>query len=257
MKSLIVLSASAAFLAGSGAYAAPLAADDFSSYALGTNLAVANGGTGFNGSYSVGSGEGFLNNVRNTNPISYPNYAAVGGNYANLADGFGFGGSNFFQRQVDLAGPFAPYSDGTRVGLDGTTLYGSFAYFNQTANAATGGKFFLQGAANSEFFLPTAGADGLLVFRIDFGVGNADTITFFSNPDLTTFNGSGGTSSNGDFSFLSIGYIVLNGTDNGGDELRVDNIQLGATLADVVPIPEPTTLAAMALLGGAMLRRRR
>ncbi len=231
--------------------AAVLASDDFN-YANATPLSSANGGSGFTGAYSVGNGapENFLSEVRNGSPLSYPNYADVGGNYANLASGFGGPTFNFFQRDVDVAGAFSAYNDGTRVGLDNTTLYGSFAY-----NVASGSaRFFLQGAATSpEITLPTNGSNSFFVFRIDFGAANADTFTYFNNPDLTTFNGTGGTALSGDFSFQRLGFVTPNDTN----EVRVDAIRLGTTLNDVTGVPEPSTFAMLALGGLAFISARK
>ena len=42
-----------------------------------------------------------------------------------------------------------------------------------------------------------------------------------------------------------------------GDNTLIDEIRIGTTLADVIPVPEPVTLTVLAIGGLALLRRRR
>lgn len=237
------------------ANAAPLASDNFTSYTSGTALEGLNGGTGFSAGYTTSSPSfGFLAEVRNGAPLSYPDYndQSLGGNYANLAGGFGGPAYMDFRRTVDVAGAFSAYNDGTYVGLNNTTLYGSFAY--NTANGVL--NFLLQGPSDTFFALPTNGnANSLLVFKINFGTANADTITFFNNPTLAFDEGTASsTSQMGDFSFNRIGFAVNGDTFEG----RVDNIRFGNTAADVISaVPEPSTYALLALGGMVVLFLRR
>ena len=245
----------AALGAVSQGHSAMLASDNFTSYTINTALDGLNGGTGFSAGYTTSSPSfGFLAQVRNGAPLSYPGYndQSLGGNYANLAGGFGGPAYMDFRRTVDVAGAFSAYNDGTYVGLNNTTLYGSFAY--NTANGVL--NFLLQGPSDTFFALPTNGnANSLLVFKINFGTANADTITFFNNPTLAFDEGTASsTSQTGNFSFNRIGFAVNGDTFEG----RVDNIRFGNTAADVISaVPEPSTYALLALGGMVVLFLRR
>ncbi len=239
--------------AGPFARAAVLASEDFTSYPPSTNLQGLNGGTGWSGGWAVGApGQGYLNEVRNGAPLSYPNDSNPGGNYANLAAGYGGPSFNYIQRTVDVGGAFSAYNDGTRVGADGTTLWGSFAY-----NNVGGLQMYLQGATNKIFSTPTVGADSLYVFRIDYGAANADTITIWNNPDLTTWNPSSTptTTSSNDYSFQTLVFVAPNSTNEG----RIDAIRFGTQAIDVVPytVPEPASVMLIGLSGALLVRRRR
>lgn len=218
------------------AKASLLASDDFN-YAVNVNMAdnSVNGGTGWNGKYAVGAaGFGYLNQIRDSLPLSYPNYPAAGGTYANLASGYGGPAFNYFQRTVSLSGAFSAYSDGTRVGKDGMVLWGSFLY-----NKVSGLQMWLQGATNKVFTLPTTGSDSLYVFRITFGAGNADTVTIWNNPDLATWTPAASPTSTvtGDYSFQTFVFVAPNSTNEG----RVDNLRFGTEAIDVVPYTATAT----------------
>lgn len=238
-------------LMASPAGAAPLASDDFSSYDT-NNIEFENGGTGWNLGYSVGSSEGFLNDVRlsaptppaSPDPLNYPNYVSSEGNYANVASGFGGPTFNFIQRNVDVTGAFGAYNDGTRVGLDGTTLWGSFLY-----NKVNGMEFWLQGAGNIPFQLPTAGADSLFLFRIEFGAGDSDTITIWNNPNLPSWTPAATPTSVSisNYAFQSVIFVAPNDQNEG----RFDDIRFGTTASDVVPYtPSGSGYSAWAMANG-------
>ncbi|MEI7928899.1 MAG: hypothetical protein WCH40_10140, partial [Verrucomicrobiales bacterium] len=113
---------------------------------------------------------------------------------------------------------FSAYNDGTRVGKDGTVLWGSFLY-----NKVNGLQMWLQGAGNQIFDLPTGGSNSLFVFKITFGAGNADTVTIWNNPDLTTWTPSASPTSSvsGDYSFQTLVFVAPNSENEG----RVDNCE--------------------------------
>ncbi len=259
MRSRMIAAAAAAVVGLSVAgvaRAAVLASENFNSYNTSggnVNLSGLNGGSGFSGGWAVGApGQGFLNEVRTASPLGYPNYVSPNdGNYANLASGYGGPSFNYAQRTVDVVGAFSAYNDGTRVGADGTTLYGSFLY-NNTA----GGQLYLQGATNHVFTLPTTGSDSLYVFKLAFGAGNADTFKVYSNPDLTTFDINTATptsTSSGDFSFQTLVFVAPSSTN----EVRFDKIVLGSNIGDVIPVPEPASLGLLGAMSLGLLRRRR
>ena len=233
-----------------------LALDNFSSYNPPISLQDLNGGTGFSGGYAVGApSQGYLNIVRNDQPLSYPNTTGLGGNYANLAGGYGGPAFNYFQRALDVNGSFSALKEGADVGADNKVVWGSFAY--HTANGTL--NLFLQsGVATNFFALPSNGnTDSFYLYRIAFGTNNVDTISFYNNPDLSTFdpNSVPTSSVTGDYSFRNIGFAVNGDTHEG----RVDNIRFGDTPEDVgvVPVPEPATWVAGVLASAVITFRAR
>lgn len=244
-----------ALIAGSipASHAAVLASDDFSTYPT-VNINGANGGTGWNGGWEVGApGIGYLNDVRTASPLSYANYEPNGGNYANFASGYGGPSFNYVQRTVDVVGAFSAYSDGTRVGLDNTSLWGSYLY-NNTA----GFEFWLQGAANSTISVsPTTGSNSLYLYNINFGAGNVDSMSIWINPNLATWTPSAPptTTLSGNFAFQTLVFVV----PNNENEARIDNVLLGAQAIDVVPytVPEPSSFLLAGIAGLGLCFRRR
>ena len=162
------------------------------------------------------------------------------------------------------------------LGANGTSVFGSvlianpsgaplgftgleFAIGNPNANrkitlgeAAGSGDWVVIGAgaaassaSATNLALPAASsATREIVFRIDFGAGNADTFTLI-NPDGT--DGATSATSNLEFSTLHLASF-------GGDPGVVyDEIKLGTTLADVTNvIPEPASMA-LGMLGLALM----
>ncbi|MDX6765829.1 MAG: PEP-CTERM sorting domain-containing protein [Candidatus Methylacidiphilales bacterium] len=237
--------------------AATLLNEDFNGYTIDSTIDGNNGGSGWGGSWATSSPSfGYLHTTRNNVAnLSYSGYSAVGGNYANLAGGYGGPAYMDMTRQVDLAGAFSSYVSGGSVGADGTTLWGSFAYAYSAGSTLN---LFLSGASTNYVPLADAGVSSLFVFKIDFGAGNADTLTYFLNPNLATFDGTGaptGTQA-GNFSFTRFGF-ALNGDTHEG---RFDTIRMGNLVGDVVPvtIPEPSTYAlfGIGMASLAWLRRR-
>jgi len=224
-----------------------LVEETFSDYATNSNLSGANGGTGWNGGWSVGHpGEGFANQVRSNvfsfSNSSYPGYTtASGGNYFN---NFGLGGFNFGERFIDTtSGAFSN---------DGNKVYGSFLYQGGGTN-----EFRLRTADGDNFLLPPTTADGtagLVLYRIELNTGNTDTLTAWYNPTLATFDENitpASLSGTGNYAINKVIWVM-----NGGNENRIDDIRLGTTLVDVVAIPEPASLALVASAGLLLLRRR-
>lgn len=252
------------------ARAVVLASDDFNSYAIATNLSGLNGGSGWNGGYSVGApGQGYLNEVRNASQpaapnLAYPGYISNGGNYANLASGYGGPNFNYFQRGLDVSGAFSAFSETNPggynvVGADGTSLWGSFLYHN-----VGGLQLWLQqqtgpsSATSAQFVAPTTGSDSLFLFRIDYGSGGSDTMTIWNNPDLATWTPAGSPTStaSGNYSFSNLIFVAPNSQNEG----RIDNIRLGTEAEDVVPytaIPEPSAAILIGLAALPLARRRR
>jgi len=269
----------AAFTLGAStvAQASLLALETFNTYPnqqvdgdVAGNLIGKNGGTGWGGAWdagnTVGSGTGYLNQVRNTGAnFAYPNYtasttpAASAGNYLNLAAGFGGPNFNYAERFVDTSGGgtfgSAAYlttngATETVVGADNTTIWGSLLH------KGVGGQLWLRNGSqgDSVFGLPDSTPDALLLYKIDYAPGN-DTITIWNSPDLSTWTPASPASStaSGNYAFNK---VILIEAANDSEKL-FDDLRFGTTAADVVPIPEPTSIAAISLAGAALLRRRR
>lgn len=260
--------------------AATLTYEGFTGYpSSNNNLVGDNGGTGWSGAWNSTNSQGFLSTVRNSgNVLAYPGYtgsttpAASGGNYLNLAAGFGADNPSSVFRSLDtsVGGNYDTngylLSPGL-IGADNKTLWGSILYSNDQQPGSSTRQYQLEGGtAPYVFTLPQTATSNLLVFRIDFRPGATDTVTTFNNPNLATFNGSTGgvTSAPGDYSFTTIRLLetFVSGS-NGGSEGQYDDLRFGQTLSDVAPtaVPEPSTwmlgLGGCALLVGLQQRRRR
>jgi hypothetical protein len=126
------------------------------------------------------------------------------------------------------------------------------------ASTWTGG-----GNANQEGTLTFGGLDPypvstLVVGKIEWGTGGADemfTLYSVDPSDLGTL-GTGVTASMSDVTQSAFDTISFTKRNSGGTA-TYDEIRFGATLADVTPVPEPSSMALLGLGGLALLRRRR
>jgi len=258
--------------------AATLTSEGFTLYPNGNIDVVGNNGpTGWGGAWASPVAEGFLHTVRTPTSIAYSGYngastpAASGGNYLNLAAGFGFANPVSVFRPLDTSAGGVYGSNGYLlspgvIGADGKTLWGSILYSQPnpgvTSNIAG---FQLEGGGTFTTDLPQLAASNLIVFRIDFGASATDTVTLFSNPNLATFDGTSGgvTSAAGDYSFNTLRLreqFVLGTPGTTGSETQYDDIRFGTSVGDVAPItavPEPTTLGLLAAGAILALRRRK
>ncbi len=258
------------------ASAATLAYEGFTGYPNANNNIVGqNGGTGWGAAWNSGTSEGFLHTVRTPSTIAYAGYtgsttpAASGGNYLNLAAGFGAANPANVFRFLDVTGGgtfgAAGYVSGGKIGADNTTLWASLLLSSQANSGGANGSAtitFNSTTANN-VTLPQSQASNLVVFKFVFGPGSTDTVTTFANPNLATFDGTSGgvTSAAGDYAFtgLTLTESYTGGSGSPGAETRYDDIRFGTTLADVAPVaavPEPTTLAAIGGVALLTLRRR-
>ena len=268
IKTLIVTGATlaAVLTLQTSALAQTLATEDFSGDTLGSTISGGTGGTGWSGAWGTTSDSfGYLHTVRGSAdaPLSYPGYAAVGGNYLNFAGGFGGPAYMQVERAVSTSS-FSAYESGGTVSAPGTTLWGSFAYRNDNGTAAV---FFGGNDVGGSNYLNLPGSGGgvnLALFSVNYGAGNADTVNLWIDPSLsgsftgTTSDASFSGSVAGNFSFTTYGF-ALNGDTY---QTAIDNVLLGTSSAAVnVPIsaPEPSSMAllAMGAIGLFMMLRRR
>ena len=178
----------------------------------------------------------------------------TGGNVTNSRLGFALANSSFNTSNFNYNIANEGLQQGSGLGLTlgrfnnvngvvSATQFGSGATGN---GAGFGGNVF--GTASDPLF--AAGQSGLIVGRITWGA--TDIIDLFlADTDLNI--GSA-------FSTLSVS-VDQSAFDTitwaRGDVVVMDEIRFGATLADVAPIPEPSSLGFLCLGALAMLRRRR
>lgn len=150
---------------------------------------------------------------------------------------------------TSTAEEFAPIF--TTKGGNRSTLFG--ATRTAAGQSASDGQFDLANGNVSSDIAARDTNNHFLVAKFDFGIADADTVTVWWDPTSATDFGSTGNAqiSVTDASFDGIGFTALNAT------LRLDEIYLGTTLADVTAVPEPSSTALLGLGGITLILRRR
>ncbi|MEM6505804.1 MAG: PEP-CTERM sorting domain-containing protein [Planctomycetota bacterium] len=96
----------------------------------------------------------------------------------------------------------------------------------------------------------------LFIVKIELSdVSNSDSVTVWVNP--TDFSSEGALGSGTSVSGFDLQFDQVTLADFGGSELSIDEIRIATTLASAVPVPEPASLALLALGSMFVMRRRR
>ena len=223
----------AATLTLSQVNAALIASDDFSAEGSGTGFAAAsNWGTGnvSGGEYSTGT-ENFRN-FAVTTPSSNTEYWA----------------SIEFSLAANSWGGLSFFNGGSEVLLLG----------RDTGHAFWGidGRFVADTYSTVAF---VADETVHLLARLEFDVnggGTPDQVSLWVNPSDTTSLATLGTPS-ATVADNNLGPYTRLRLGTGSSSLTADNLYIGTTLADVTPVPEPSSAALLGLGGLALILRRR
>ena len=96
----------------------------------------------------------------------------------------------------------------------------------------------------------------LFILKIELSdVANSDSVTLWVNP--ADFSSEGALGSGTTVSGFDLQFDQVTLADFGGSELSLDEIRIATTLADATPVPEPTSMALLALGSACLFRRRR
>ncbi len=260
-------------LAAQPAGAALIAYESFDYANVGGDLLGSGGGFGFSGNWQPGGFNAFTNT-----------------NYDIQADGLTFGplltsGRSAGTLAVDamagitrnLTAPLGLVDQTVYLSLlvrpEGVLNAGAFSgFFGLNFESATEPELFVGkpgGGATGQYVIEDRGGSGqvssgvnaqvgetaLLVVKAEFSATGNDTFTLFVNPTLGVEPLTGAVKSNS-----NVGSVVgLTIYSTGA--LRIDELRLGQTFADVTPaataVPEPTSLALLLLGVGAIYFARR
>lgn len=249
-------------VAGNSVNAALLASESFN-YAAGSNLTGLNGGFGFGGAYTE---NGIATRTIAAGSLNYPSSVSYvpAGNSAQIATT----GEFFAQtkRTLGSSASLADNSAGTRyisfllnsavlpanyaqVGLGGSDAYVTFGF--------DGSQFALEGtgAAKVTFGAPVANTTYLFVGKVvNNGTTSVASLNVYGPSD--TVPGTEGSFQATTSSFNSVALNGFYGFQGQNATLRLDEIRIGDSYADVVAVPEPTSMAVLGLLSTGLLARR-
>jgi hypothetical protein len=170
-----------------------------------------------------------------------------------------------------------------KAGAEGTTLWASFLARQDLSNndytvnfhenhiawnpGSEGGSVGLSngvwtlseiggGTSASTSIARTVGQTYLMVLQMEFLTEGSDRVTLYVDPTpglaLPSVAGTSITTTK-DFCFSGVSFYPGNVTGSGA----LDELRFGASYADVTPIPEPATIALLALGGLGLLGRKR
>ena len=247
-----------AMLIGSNVPAALIAFDSFE-YDAGTdNLNGKNGGFGFTAGWSGTAG---VQEVR-TPGSNYPNLFTLGNkafisasnqNFRTLTSGnVGAGDSTVWISFI-----------GQRVGVNNIRFFGLSFYegdVNTSANERFtigensnnsndqwGAHFTSAGTPRLDVAGTSVTTESLLLARIDYHSAANDDFYLWVNPDLSAGEPTTGTAGASSVGLQNLAFDRLSiraGTLNGGNigEANYDEIRIGSTFADLLAVPEPSSL---------------
>ena len=272
--------AAAASMPGLGAGAAPIASDDFESYAVG-QLHGKNGGAGFAGPYVVDAA--LLTNPQVVNQsLNYSGGAVTVNGGTKAARFFDVANSNnlisrpfasqgsdpvYFSFLYRTNNPSATSEDFVQIGLSDVTT-GEPKTSVGSANTATGNApppvFFVR-VPNAGTAVPSTttlveNTTYLVVGKASKGAGSStyNRIDLYVNPTTLTEPVAAtatGTSAAGTGAASVSNLIVRTARLDAGDEYFLDNVTIGTSYGDVVP--EPGALGLLGAGAGLFLRNRR
>jgi hypothetical protein len=270
-------------LAAVPAQAAIVGQDTFESYAAGSQLNGQNGGSNFTGPYvvdsalltnvttvsqtlaysngTVANGGGsiavqVLDAANSNNLISRPFASQSGTIYFSFLLRAGTGSltnEDFLQLGLSDAATAEPKAS---VGIAGTTA-GSLPeqFFARVPNAGT-----------SVFSGSSATVAEYTTYMLVGKVSKAGGSTTYNQVDLYLNPSSGiepavatatSTATAGSGASTVSNFIFRAAREDPGDQFFVDNLRIGTTYADVVPVPEPAGAGLILVAGGLLCRRRR
>ena len=261
--------------------AAGVAQDTFESYTPGSQLNGQNGGTGFTGPYVVDPN--LLANVTvTTRALNYANGSVAsngGSNAVSIADAAN--SNNLISRPFTAQTGTVYYSflltsnsagtedDFFQVGLSGTatgeppvSVGASF----QTSPGAGPMQYYARvpaGAANASFGTTPVNYNGtatnFLVAKVSKVNGSStyNQVDLFVNPSsgtepTATITRTAAADAAGEPASLS-NFIFRTARLDAGDLYTFDNLTIGTTYADVVPVPEPASAGLLALAATGLL----
>lgn len=274
-----VLSVATAVLAVQPVSAGLIAEDNFDTYTAGAGLAGNNGGTGWGGAWATNT------------TFTTPTVVAGGLSYAN-GSVVNNGGANALQ--FTFTGEAGGISDGVlsrALGASQTgTVYMSLL-FRDTVNADLGAagsnNDFVQwgfdtgtanppvsslrrngtmqarsttSAANSDDsgIVSVLGDTYMLVLKVENSGGNYNAVSLYVNPSSNVEPGTTDAFKSADSGIASLdNFVSRSAFHEDADTFQIDAIRIGTEFKDVVPIPEPGSLALLALGGLLVARRRR